>query len=173
MDKLEIFYPFLFIHLVQPPLVPFFIHFITKSIAKQHFFYFLDCLLYLISCKKDSKMIQKRIVRMKANQLQKYISNRIRECRKEKKLSQEQLSNDAGLGIKAIQNIENLKYDFKIQTLEKVLTALDMTVEEFFNFPLSDNSVSLDTLVDNLAELSNDKQVKLISSFNEIVKSID
>jgi possible transcriptional regulator len=118
-------------------------------------------------------MIHKRIVGMKANQLQKYISIRIRECRKEKKISQEQLSNKAGLGIKAIQNIENLKYDFKIQTLEKVLTALDMTVEEFFNFPLSDNSVSLDTLIGNLSDLSNEKQIKLISSFNEIVKSID
>ena len=92
--------------------------------------------MYLKLRKKDSKMIHKRIVGMKANQLQKYISIRIRECRKEKKISQEQLSNKAGLGIKAIQNIENLKYDFKIQTLEKVLTALDMTVEEFFNFPL-------------------------------------
>jgi possible transcriptional regulator len=129
--------------------------------------------MYLNSRKKDSKMIHKRIVGMKANQLQKYISIRIRECRKEKKISQEQLSNKAGLGIKAIQNIENLKYDFKIQTLEKVLTALDMTVEEFFNFPLSDNSVSLDTLIGNLSDLSNEKQIKLISSFNEIVKSID
>ena len=109
---------------------------------------------------------------MKANQLQKYISIRIRECRKEKKISQEQLSNKAGLGVKAIQNIENLKYDFKIQTLEKVLTALDMTVEEFFNFPLSDNSASLDTLIGNLSDLSNEKQIKLISSFNEIVKSM-
>ncbi|MCW1059242.1 helix-turn-helix transcriptional regulator [Streptococcus anginosus] len=71
---------------------------------------------------------------MKANQLQKYISERIRECRKERNLSQEQLSSQAGLGIKAIQNIENLKYDFKIQTLEKVLTALNMTVEDFLIF---------------------------------------
>ena len=51
---------------------------------------------------------------MEANQLQKYIAERIRECRKEQNLSQEQLSNQAGLGVKAIQNIENMKYDFKI-----------------------------------------------------------
>ncbi|HEL0773005.1 TPA: helix-turn-helix transcriptional regulator, partial [Streptococcus equi subsp. zooepidemicus] len=56
---------------------------------------------------------------MKHDQLQEYISLRIRECRKEKKLSQEKLSEMAGLGIKAIQNIETQKYDFKIQTLEK------------------------------------------------------
>lgn len=110
---------------------------------------------------------------MEANQLQKYISNRIRECRKEKNLSQEQLSTQAGLGIKAIQNIENLKYDFKIQTLEKVLTALHMSVEEFFDFPFSDNSVPITTLVENISDLSDTKKSKIISSFNEIVKNID
>ena len=110
---------------------------------------------------------------MEANQLQKYISNRIRECRKEKNLSQEQLSTQAGLGIKAIQNIENLKYDFKIQTLEKVLTALNMSVEDFFDFPFSDNSVPITTLVENISDLSDTKKSKIISSFNEIVKNID
>ncbi|MDU3555382.1 MULTISPECIES: helix-turn-helix domain-containing protein [Streptococcus] len=110
---------------------------------------------------------------MKANQLQKYISERIRECRKERNLSQEQLSSQAGLGIKAIQNIENLKYDFKIQTLEKVLTALNMTVEDFFDFPFSDNSVPVSTLVENISDLSHTKQSKIILSFNEIVKNIE
>lgn len=73
---------------------------------------------------------------MKHDQLQEYISFRIRECRKEKKLSQEKLSEMAGLGIKAIQNIETQKYDFKIQTLEKVIRALNISVETslIFNF---------------------------------------
>ncbi len=110
---------------------------------------------------------------MEANQLQKYIAERIRECRKEQNLSQEQLSNQAGLGIKAIQNIENMKYDFKIHTLEKVLTALDMTVEDFFNFPLSDNSVPITTLTENISDLPHTKKLKIISLFNEIVKNID
>lgn len=39
---------------------------------------------------------------MKANQLQKYIAERIRECKKEQNLSKEQLSNQAGLCVKAI-----------------------------------------------------------------------
>lgn len=110
---------------------------------------------------------------MEANQLQKYIAERIRECRKEQNLSQEQLSNKAGLGVKAIQNIENMKYDFKILTLEKVLTALGMTVEDFFNFPLSDNSVPITTLTENISDLPHTKKLKIISLFNEIVKNID
>ena len=122
---------------------------------------------------KDSRIVQKRKLRMEANQLQKYIAERIRECRKEQNLSQEQLSNKAGLGVKAIQNIENMKYDFKIHTLEKVLTALGMTVEDFFNFPLSDNSIPITTLTENISDLPHTKKLKIISLFNEIVKNID
>ena len=122
---------------------------------------------------KDSRIVQKRKLRMEANQLQKYIAERIRECRKEQNLSQEQLSNKAGLGVKAIQNIENMKYDFKIHTLEKVLTALGMTVEDFFNFPLSDNTIPITTLTDNISDLPHTKKLKIISLFNEIVKNID
>ena len=73
------------------------------------------------------------IYNMKYDRLQKHIAFRIRECRKEQKLSQEKLSELAGLGIKAIQNMENMKYDFKIKTLESVIKALGITVEEFFN----------------------------------------
>ncbi|WP_155974278.1 helix-turn-helix domain-containing protein [Streptococcus ruminantium] len=110
---------------------------------------------------------------MKHDQLQEYISFRVRECRKERNLSQEKLSELAGLGAKAIQNIETLKYDFKVQTLEKVLGALDISVEDFFNFPFSESKVSLETLNQNILSLSDEKKVKLISSFNEIVKNID
>ena len=67
---------------------------------------------------------------MEYNKLQKHIAFRIRECRKEQGLSQEKLSEIAGLGVKAIQNIENMKYDFKIKTLESVIKALNLTVEE-------------------------------------------
>lgn len=109
---------------------------------------------------------------MKDNQLQKHIAIRIRECRKEQGLSQEKLSEMAGLGIKAIQNIENLKYDFKINTLEAVIKALDISVEEFFNFPFEKNEISLETLTENLSNLPKEKQNNLISSFNEIIKNI-
>lgn len=110
---------------------------------------------------------------MEYNNLQKYIANRIRECRKSKNLSQEKLSELAGLGTKGIQNIENLKYDFKIQTLEKVLFALNITVEEFFDFKYPDNYISIDSLISNLELLPIDKQNKIIMAINEIVKNIE
>ena len=86
-------------------------------------------LIYLFLKKIDSRMVHN----MRYDRLQKHIAFRIRECRKEQRLSQEKLSELAGLGIKAIQNMENMKYDFKIKTLESVIKALGITVEEFFN----------------------------------------
>ncbi|WP_162011760.1 helix-turn-helix domain-containing protein [Streptococcus sp. S784/96/1] len=109
---------------------------------------------------------------MKYNQLQEHIALRIRECRKEKGLSQEKLSEMAGLGIKAIQNIENRKYDFKIKTLEAVIKALEISVEEFYNFQFEENEISIETLSDNIANLPKEKQNSVISSFNEILKNI-
>ena len=111
---------------------------------------------------------------MRYDRLQKHIAFRIRECRKEQRLSQEKLSELAGLGIKAIQNMENMKYDFKIKTLESVIKALGITVEEFFNLQAydSESEDSLEIFFDNLTKLPKEKQRKIISSFNEIVKNI-
>ncbi|HEM6116894.1 helix-turn-helix transcriptional regulator [Streptococcus pluranimalium] len=109
---------------------------------------------------------------MEHNNLQEHVAKRIRECRKDKGLSQEKLSETAGLGVKAIQNMENLKYDFKIQTLQKVIDALELSVEEFFQFKFSENTVKPETFLKNLAQLPEDKQSNIITSFNEIVKNI-
>ncbi len=130
----------------------------------------MDSLLYLFLEKTDSKMVYS----MEYNKLQKHIAFRIRECRKEQGLSQEKLSEIAGLGVKAIQNIENMKYDFKIKTLESVIKALNITVEEFFNLQSyeSDREDSPEILFENLTKLPKEKQGKIISSFNDIVKNI-
>lgn len=140
-------------------------------------------LIYLFLKKIDSRMVHN----MKYDRLQKHIAFRIRECRKEQRLSQEKLSELAGLGIKAIQNIENMKYDFKIKTLESVIKALGITVEEFFNLQAydterkeffnlqayeSEREDSLEILFENLTKLPKEKQGKIIASFNEIVKNI-
>ena len=140
-------------------------------------------LIYLFLKKIDSRMVHN----MRYDRLQKHIAFRIRECRKEQRLSQEELSELAGLGIKAIQNMENMKYDFKIKTLESVIKALGITVEEFFNLQAydrerkdflnlqaydSESEDSLEIFFDNLTKLPKEKQGKIISSFNEIVKNI-
>lgn len=56
---------------------------------------------------------------MNSINLQSFIGNRIRLIRKEKGLSQQQLSEKAGVGIDYISNLETKGSNIKIDTLEK------------------------------------------------------
>ncbi|WP_061866509.1 helix-turn-helix domain-containing protein, partial [Streptococcus oralis] len=69
---------------------------------------------------------------MKSIHLQKYIGQRIRIIRKEKNLSQQNLSEKAGVGIDYISNLETKGSNIKIDTLEKIITALNITPSELF-----------------------------------------
>ena len=69
---------------------------------------------------------------MKSIHLQKYIGQRIRTIRKEKNLSQQNLSEKAGVGIDYISNLETKGSNIKIDTLEKIITALNITPSELF-----------------------------------------
>ena len=46
-------------------------------------------------------------------------------------MSQEELSEQAGLGLKYINQLENQNVNLTIHSLEKVIVALKMTPEEF------------------------------------------
>lgn len=66
-----------------------------------------------------------------SKQLTNIYCKRIRYLRLTKGLSQEKLSELAGLGSKHIHNIENEKYNFQIQTLNKILIALEVDEKHF------------------------------------------
>ncbi len=106
------------------------------------------------------------------NSLQHYISLRVRQLRLEKGISQEKLSEMADLSTKYIHNIENQHYNLKIQSLEKIMSALEVTPKEFFNFSSFDTE-NLLTLTDQLSSLPLDVQEQLTKAFITIVKQYD
>ncbi|MFC3932261.1 helix-turn-helix domain-containing protein [Streptococcus dentapri] len=116
---------------------------------------------------------------VKDNYLQQYIARKVKYYRKKKQLTQEELSEKAGLGLKYINQIENRNINISIQTLSKVITALDLTTEEFFNFnnseevpePLSD--ITLRRLKMKIKQLPKEKQVSLIEIFEKILDQFD
>ena len=65
--------------------------------------------------------------------LQRYIAQRSNICKKQN-MSQEELSERADLGLKYINQLENQNVNLTIHSLEKVISALELTPEEFFNF---------------------------------------
>ncbi|MEY8463797.1 helix-turn-helix domain-containing protein [Streptococcus merionis] len=104
--------------------------------------------------------------------LQQLIAKRIRLLRLSKHLSQEELSERAELGINYINNIENKFLNIKIETLEKIITALEVTPFEFFNF-LSHEDVNndIDKTLEDLASLPPEKQERILKAITLIIEA--
>ena len=110
---------------------------------------------------------------MESSDLQAYISTRIKNLRKAKGISQEKLSEMAGLGTKAVQNIETQKYDYKIQTITRILDALAISKEEFFGLPFSKHNQHLiEQLLTSLDCLPDDKQATILKAIIQIVENL-
>ncbi|MCR5647187.1 MAG: helix-turn-helix domain-containing protein [Acholeplasmatales bacterium] len=65
-------------------------------------------------------------------ELSRIIGSRIIELRNEKRLSQEDLCNAAGISRKAMHNIECGKCYVRINTLYKIINTLGVSINEFF-----------------------------------------
>ena len=108
-----------------------------------------------------------------------YIARKIRYHRQIRGLSQEMLSEKAGLGLKYINQIENKKQNLNVQTLEKIIKALDLTVEEFFNFNSlegdlnSKDTLNLKRLTMKLKQLPKQQQATFIRIFENIIDNLD
>lgn len=116
---------------------------------------------------------------MKKSYLQKYVAKKIRFHRQAQGLSQEKLSEKAGLGLKYINQIENQNHNLSLLTLEKVITALNMTPEEFFDFSSleggipSNEQLHLKRLNMKIKQLPQDKQETFLTIFETILDNLD
>lgn len=103
------------------------------------------------------------------NYLQQYISQKVKYFRTQNKMSQEELSEQAGLGLKYINQLENQNVNLTIHSLEKVIDALEMTPEEFFNF---DSLESTSDKSDNLSLKRINMKIKGWNLFPVFFKNI-
>ncbi|KXT74175.1 Transcriptional regulator, MerR family [Streptococcus sp. DD10] len=110
---------------------------------------------------------------MEQDKLQTFIAERIRYLRTQRGLSQEKLSELAGLGSKHIHNIENGKYNFQIQTLSKIISALDIDETVFFNFEFPQQSDEINNILEELSALPESYKDDVISSIKTLLISIN
>ena len=109
---------------------------------------------------------------MNSINLQSFIGNRVRLIRKQKGLSQQQLSEKAGVGIDYISNLETKGSNIKIDTLEKILKALTITPSELFESRIAPQNPQLEHLADQLAELPKTSQEQLLEAFQLLIKAV-
>lgn len=96
---------------------------------------------------------------MTENDLNVLIVHRIKELRKERNLTQDELSELADLQIKYMNRIENFKTGLTVKTLDKIIKALGVDYQAFFNFGekvnISQDSADIDM---QLLKIANDLQ---------------
>jgi len=61
------------------------------------------------------------------------IGNRIKELRAERGMSQEEVANTAEMGRSFMTHIESGRRNISIETLQRILTALNLSFKEFFD----------------------------------------
>ena len=75
-------------------------------------------------------------------------SKRIREMRQLRGISQEQLALKAGINVSFLGQIERGTKKPTIETIDKLLKALDISYQEFFNF---ESAVASSEVIDKIA----------------------
>ncbi|ADX23720.1 helix-turn-helix transcriptional regulator [Streptococcus dysgalactiae subsp. equisimilis] len=109
---------------------------------------------------------------MEKNNLQSFIAKRIRKIRLQRGMTQEQLEEKADLGVNYAYKLENLATNIKINTLEKVLNALDITITDFFDTPNFSSSSEIDNLIEQLKLLTPSKRNKVLKIINVIIDEL-
>ena len=100
--------------------------------------------------------------------IKKLLGKRIRELRKSKKLTQEQLAELLGIGTPNISYIETGKYAPSMDTLEKLANVLDIKPFEFYMF--EQNKSTSELKQELIKAFDNEDLLKLIYKFYLTVK---
>ena len=104
--------------------------------------------------------------------LRDYIGKRIRLLRLERGMTQEQLEERADLGTNYVYKLEHLAPNVKINTLERVMQALEVDIDTSFDMvPDKEKEDDLTHLVQHLKSLPQEKQKKVIDAITVLLES--
>lgn len=104
--------------------------------------------------------------------LQMFIAKRIRHLRLKKGMTQEELEEKADLGTNYAYKLEHLNTNIKVNTLQKVIKALDTDLATFFDFNVSDENPDIIELITNLKRLTKERQEAVIQAMSLLMKQM-
>lgn len=100
--------------------------------------------------------------------VKKLLGNKIKQIRKNKNLTQEELSELINIEVPSLSNIERGKFAPSIETLQKLSSALGVQMWEFYYFNTLTNSEMLDEI--NIILKQDNNLIKTVFAF---LKSIE
>ncbi|HEL0097489.1 MULTISPECIES: helix-turn-helix domain-containing protein [Streptococcus] len=104
------------------------------------------------------------------NRLTEFTISKIKELRLKNKFSQEQLSLKAELDPKYINKLENGRYKIRLDTLSKILDALQISYLDFFEVPKINENNIINELISELSILSEEEQTLKIRAIIQLLK---
>ncbi len=104
--------------------------------------------------------------------IEKDIGKRIRECRKKKRITQDQLAEKVGLTTNHYSALERGIYNIKLELLVCILNELDCSADEVFCDVVSKSSSARATkLSDKLEGLSLEEQYRIYEVVDTLIKN--
>lgn len=105
-----------------------------------------------------------------------YVGDRLREIRKSREYTQEQLGEKVGLPQPYIGGVERGERNISLETLERLLLALECPPNEFFKFYSeglqSDDGRVKEAILDKLNELLTGRSVHDVQMIQQLIKNV-
>lgn len=105
--------------------------------------------------------------------LKTFVSKQIRHLRLKKGMTQEALAEKAELGFNYIYRLESKELNVKIDTIQKIIHALNVDVSTFFNVEIQDREAEFTKLIEDIENLPKEKREPTIKALRDIVKQIE
>lgn len=106
--------------------------------------------------------------------LKEHIAKRIRTLRLSKGFTQESLAEKANLSHNYLYRIENKLVNAKLDSIQKIMTALDVSPSQFFNLPNTTHyDPKLLSVIEDISRLSKSQQDKIIKGLRYLIDAFD
>lgn len=88
-------------------------------------------------------------------------------------MTQEYLAEKADLGFNYIYRLENKQLNVKLETIEKIIQALEVDMNTFFNIENQNQSGEFSQLIEDIRNLPIEKREPTIKALRDILKQIN
>lgn len=105
--------------------------------------------------------------------LREFVAKQIRLLRLKSGMTQEHLAEKADLGFNYIYRLENKQLNVKLETIEKIIQALEVDMNTFFNIENQNQSGEFSQLIEDIRNLPTEKREPTIKALRDILKQIN
>ena len=105
--------------------------------------------------------------------LREFVAKQIRLLILKSGMTQEYLAEKADLGFNYIYRLENKQLNVKLETIEKIIQALEVDMNTFFDIENQNQSGEFSQLIEDIRNLPTEKREPTIKALRDILKQIN